>query len=58
MFLVSAVKASFLDLIYNGAGMVVYLLLLKFSMPKQKAVVFMLNTKDNATHACHNSIVV
>ena len=56
--MVSAVKASFLDLIYNGAGMVVHLLLLKFSMPKQKAVVFMLNTKDNATHACHNSIVV
>ena len=32
VFLVSAVKTSFLNLIYHGASMVVNLLLLKFSM--------------------------
>ena len=32
MFLVSAVKTSFLNLIYHGAGTVVHHLLLKFSM--------------------------
>ena len=33
-FLVSAVKTSFLNLIYHGADTVVHLLLLKFSMAK------------------------
>ena len=39
MFLVSAVKASFLNLIYHGAGTVVHLLLLKFSMSRAVVVV-------------------
>ena len=34
IFLVSAVETSFLNLIYHGAGTVVYLLLLKFSMAR------------------------
>ena len=32
IFFASAVSASFFNLIYHGAGMVVHILLLKFSM--------------------------
>ena len=40
MFLVSAVKKSLLKLIYHRAGMVVNLLLLKFSMPHTMLMTF------------------
>ena len=45
MFLVSAVKTSFLNLIYHGAGTVNHLLQLKFSMPKHILLVNLSHTR-------------